>query len=57
VARGRSDASGGQRSRDDGGTTLKLRESGFERPEDRRDNVGGWKHELGELVEYLGEAG
>lgn len=39
--------------RDDGGTTLELRESGFERPEDRQDNVGGWKHELGELVEYL----
>jgi len=41
--------------RDQGGTTLKLRESGFERPEDRQDNVGGWKHELGELLAYLGE--
>lgn len=41
--------------RDDGGTTLKLRESGFERPEAREENVGGWKHELGELVDHLGE--
>ncbi|HLE83712.1 MAG TPA: SRPBCC domain-containing protein [Thermoanaerobaculia bacterium] len=41
--------------RDDGGTTLKLCESGFERPEDRQDNVGGWKHELGELLEHLAE--
>ncbi len=39
--------------RDGGGTTLKLRESGFERYEDRQSNVGGWKQELGELVEYL----
>lgn len=41
--------------RGDGGTTLKLRESGFERPEDREDNVGGWKSELGDLLELLGE--
>lgn len=42
-------------ARGDGGTTLKLRESGFERPEDREDNVGGWKSELGDLLELLGE--
>ncbi|HEX6200280.1 MAG TPA: SRPBCC domain-containing protein [Thermoanaerobaculia bacterium] len=41
--------------RDGGGTVLHLRESGFEHPEDREDNVGGWKHELDELLEYLGE--
>lgn len=37
-----------------GGTTLRLRESGFVRPEDRRNNEGGWDHELGELREHLG---
>lgn len=40
-------------ARDEGGTILDLRESGFERDEDRESNVGGWKHELGELVEFL----
>lgn len=33
-----------------GGTLLELRESGFVREEDRKANVGGWKHELGELA-------
>jgi uncharacterized protein YndB with AHSA1/START domain len=37
-----------------GGTTLRLRESGFVRPEDRRSNEAGWDHELGELRDYLG---
>lgn len=36
-----------------GGTTLHLREHGFVREEDRRDNDGGWDKELGELVAYL----
>lgn len=36
-----------------GGTTLLLKESGFERSEDREDNVGGWKQELQHLVEHL----
>jgi uncharacterized protein YndB with AHSA1/START domain len=40
--------------RDDGGTTLALRESGFVRVEDRAQNISGWEHELGELVEHLG---
>ena len=39
--------------REDGGTTLRLRESGFARPEDRQDNDGGWDAELGELVALL----
>ncbi len=43
--------------RDDGGTTLHLRESGFKAEEYRRDNDGGWDEELGELVEFLGEPG
>lgn len=41
--------------RDDGGTTLLLKETGFERPQDREDNVGGWKKELQDLVEHLGK--
>ncbi len=36
-----------------GGTVLELRESGFERPQDRQSNVDGWTHELAELVELL----
>lgn len=40
--------------RDDGGTTLKLRESGFRDEKGYRENVEGWDQELGELVEYLG---
>ena len=41
--------------RDSGGTTLYLRESGFQTEDARKENVGGWKHELGELLELLGE--
>jgi len=41
--------------RDDGGTTLLLKETGFEHPEDREDNLGGWKKELQHLVEYLAQ--
>ena len=41
----------------DGGTRLVLLETGFEELDDpqgaQADNVGGWKAELGELVEYL----
>jgi uncharacterized protein YndB with AHSA1/START domain len=36
-----------------GGTILDLRESGFVREEDRKDNDGGWDHELGELSALL----
>ncbi|MFQ5678786.1 MAG: SRPBCC domain-containing protein [Gemmatimonadota bacterium] len=36
-----------------GGTTLRLRESGFLRPEDREDNVKGWAAELAELEALL----
>jgi uncharacterized protein YndB with AHSA1/START domain len=36
-----------------GGTTLHVRETGFEREEDRLDNDGGWDKELGELARYL----
>lgn len=43
--------------RGDGGTTLELTESGFARPEDRADNVGGWRQELGHLLAHLGEEG
>ncbi len=39
--------------RSDGGTTLELVESGFERVQDREDNVGGWKHELADLANHL----
>jgi len=39
--------------RPDGGTTLKLEESGFGRERDREENVGGWKHELGHLSDHL----
>ena len=41
--------------RDDGGTTLHLRESGFKSEAYRDDNDGGWDAELGELLELLGE--
>ena len=43
--------------RDDGGTTLHLRESGFDRPQDREQNVKGWRHELRELEGYVETAG
>ena len=36
-----------------GGTTLVLRETGFERLRDREVNDGGWDAELGELVAYV----
>ena len=39
--------------RADGGTTLKLRESGFVRPEDREMNSGGWTEELQHLRAHL----
>lgn len=42
--------------RPDGGTTLQLEESGFEREEDREDNVGGWQHELAHLADHLAGA-
>jgi len=41
--------------REDGGTTLHLKESGFRSEEYRQGNVTGWDHELGELLELLGE--
>jgi uncharacterized protein YndB with AHSA1/START domain len=40
--------------RPDGGTTLHLRETGFPSDKRRADNDGGWDHELGELVAFLG---
>ena len=39
--------------REDGGTTLYLRESGFLTDSSRQENDGGWDQELGELVELL----
>lgn len=39
--------------REDGGTTLYLRESGFRSESDRQGNDDGWSSELGELVELL----
>ena len=39
--------------RDGGGTTLLLKESGFERGEHRKQNDQGWTAELKELVDYL----
>jgi uncharacterized protein YndB with AHSA1/START domain len=41
--------------RSDGGTTLRLRESGFVRPEDHEANEMGWDAELKELVELLSD--
>jgi uncharacterized protein YndB with AHSA1/START domain len=41
----------------DGGTTLRLCESGFVRPEDHEGNSKGWDAELQELVELLSEEG
>lgn len=40
----------------DGGCRLRLRESGFEREEDRQSNDSGWTEELGELEEHLEKA-
>jgi uncharacterized protein YndB with AHSA1/START domain len=39
-----------------GGTRLRLRESGFEREQDRRGNDAGWVQELGELRRHVEEA-
>ena len=39
--------------REDGGTILDLRESGFAHEKNRQENDGGWDHELGRLVDYL----
>jgi len=39
--------------RHDGGTTLRLEETGFTTEEHHTQNVSGWDHELGELVGYL----
>ena len=38
----------------DGGTLLRLRESGFVAEADRAGNDAGWTEELAELVAYLG---
>jgi len=40
-------------SRSDGGTTLRLRESGFVRPEHHEGNSKGWDAELRELGDLL----
>lgn len=40
-------------SRQDGGTTLHLRESGFDNQKKYRENKDGWKKELNELLAYL----
>ncbi len=40
--------------REDGGTRLELRESGFRTEADYEENQRGWTAELGELVELLG---
>jgi uncharacterized protein YndB with AHSA1/START domain len=39
--------------RHDGGTTLRLEETGFTTEQHYRQNVSGWDHELRELVGYL----
>jgi uncharacterized protein YndB with AHSA1/START domain len=43
--------------REDGGTTLHLKETGFKSEEARSDNDGGWDAELGEMIVHLGETG
>lgn len=40
--------------REDGGTTLLLKESGFATEKSRQENAGGWKQELQHLVGFLG---
>ena len=40
--------------RPDGGTTLTVRESGFDNAKHVEMNTQGWTHELQELVEFLG---
>jgi len=42
--------------REDGGTTLHLRESGFLTEKHHQENTGGWDSELGELTDLLGNA-
>ena len=42
-------------AREDGGTTLRLCESGFVREEDREGNARGWDAELAERVELLAD--
>jgi len=42
-------------SREDGGTTLRLRESGFLTDKHQGENDGGWNAELGELVMFLSD--
>jgi uncharacterized protein YndB with AHSA1/START domain len=39
--------------RSDGGTILRLRESGFVKPDAREGNETGWTAELSELTDYL----
>jgi uncharacterized protein YndB with AHSA1/START domain len=41
-------------AREDGGTTLRMQESGFILAEHREGNAQGWDEELGELTELLG---
>jgi uncharacterized protein YndB with AHSA1/START domain len=43
-------------AREDGGTTLLLKESGFATEQSHQENTAGWNHELDELVEYLASA-
>jgi uncharacterized protein YndB with AHSA1/START domain len=40
--------------RSDGGTTLRMRESGFIKPNAREGNEEGWTSELSELTDYIG---
>jgi uncharacterized protein YndB with AHSA1/START domain len=41
-------------AREDGGTTLELRESGFRTDLHRQENTEGWEQELQHLVDHLG---
>lgn len=43
-------------AREDGGTTLRLRESGFRTDLHHEQNTGGWDEELGQLVTMLESA-
>lgn len=42
--------------RPDGGTTLTVRESGFDSDRHAEENTNGWKEELGHLVRHLSAA-
>jgi uncharacterized protein YndB with AHSA1/START domain len=44
-------------TREDGGTTLVVRESGFLRQQHREGNLEGWGEETAELVAYLDRVG